>query len=144
MNNKLTHGQRMKMYRSAGNIVLIDFDGTLAEFNYPRMGPPIAGARDFLHAVKDRGLDVVVWSSRLSPQYRTQSERQEMGHQMGNWMRRNAMPFDDIDIGDFGKRLSLAYIDDRGVGAGMDTPWENVLGNLDRIHNRELARWQND
>jgi len=142
MNSKLTHGQRMQMYRSAGNIVLVDFDGTIADFQYPRMGPPVAGARDFLQAVKDRGLDIVLWSSRLSPQYRTLPERREMAREMENWMRRNAMPFDDIDIGNFGKRLSLAYVDDRGIGAGLDVPWEHVLTRLDAIHDRELRRWE--
>jgi FMN phosphatase YigB (HAD superfamily) len=140
---KLSHGQKMRLYRSAGNIVLVDFDGTLCEFKYPRFGPPIPGARDFLYALRERALDIVVWSSRLSPQYSTWAERKQMKKEIENWLRRNAMPFDEVDVGDLGKRLALAYVDDRGAAAGMDVPWENVLKRIDQIHDRELRRWEN-
>lgn len=138
---ELTHAQRMKMYRNAGNCVLVDFDGTICEFRYPNLGPPIPGARDFLNTLKERGLDIVVWSSRSSAQYRTRAERVQVKKEIENWLRRNAMPFDEVDMGDVGKRLALAYVDDRGVQAGMDTPWEDVLDRIDHIHQRELRRW---
>lgn len=140
---QLTHGKRMQMYRSAGNSVLIDFDGTLCQFDYPKFGAPMPGAREFLHNLKARGLDIVVWSSRLSAQYRTRAERVDVKKQIESWLRRNAMPYDEVDMGDLGKRLALAYVDDRGVAAGMDVPWENVLDRIDTIHDRELKRWQN-
>lgn len=132
----------MKMYRSAGNCALIDFDGTICEFNYPQMGPPIQGAREFLHQLHDRGLDIVIWSSRMSSQFRTKQELEETAKMIANWMRRNGMPFDEIDMGEVGKRLALVYVDDRGVHAGIDTPWETVLRQIDFIHDRELKRWQ--
>lgn len=139
---KLNHNQRMQLYRQSSHEIAVDFDGTICTFKYPHMGRPIPGAREFLHDLHERGLKIVIWSSRMSGAFRSPEERTEMAREMTNWLRRNAMPFDEIDMGNTGKRLALAYVDDRGVAAGMDTPWEHVLARIDVIQDREIRRWK--
>ena len=43
-----TSKDKMDHYRERGREVLVDFDGTLCEFNYPKLGPPRDGALKFI------------------------------------------------------------------------------------------------
>lgn len=138
----MSHNQRMQMYRESRHDVLVDFDGTLSRFKYPDMGPPIPGAREFLQELRRMGLRIVVWSSRLSPQFRVTAERNAMRKEIMEWLDKHDMPYDSVDHGTSGKRLAMAYVDDRGVAAGVDIPWEDALDRVRTIKRREDARWR--
>jgi hypothetical protein len=138
----MSHNQRMQMYRSRRHEVMVDFDGTLSRFKYPDIGPPLPGAREFLEELRRMGLYIIIFTARMSPDFRTVAERGEMLHEIEAWMDKHYMPYDEIDLGNSGKRLGMAYIDDRGVAAGVDIPWEDVLDRVRKIKRREDARWR--
>jgi hypothetical protein len=87
------------------------------------------------------GLHIVIYTCRMSPDFRTVSERGAMLHEIEAWMDKHDMPYDEIDLGSSGKRLGMAYVDDRGVAAGRDIPWEDVLDRVRTIKRREDSRW---
>lgn len=46
------------------NIVGVDFDGTLVEHQYPRIGPEVAGAFEWLHRLQGAGVRLMLWTMR--------------------------------------------------------------------------------
>lgn len=126
-----TQDEKYREYEKAAKIVLVDFDGTLCHFAYPAMGKPIKGARYFMKGLMDRGLKPVIWSSRMSPQIYTREERLEAMAKIEAWCKEHEIPYHAIDSGDAGKRLCLAYVDDRGVYASGN--FDAMLHRVDRI-----------
>lgn len=130
----LTQAEKWNEYKRAGEEVLVDFDGTLCKFSYPDLGEPLPGARYFMKALVARGLRPVVWSSRMSPEIYTERERAEAITKIGFWLAKHKIPHYAIDTGNNGKRLCLAYVDDRGVHANGN--WDAMLRRIDRIKDR--------
>lgn len=129
------------MYREARYDVMVDFDDTLAEFKYPDLGRPREGAREFLQDLANLGYRIIIYTARMSPEYRTWSERQSVLYKLEQWLERHDMPYDEVDRGDSGKRVAMAYIDDRAAEAGPGVSWETTLARLAHIREREDARW---
>ena len=91
----------------------------------------------------ERGLRPIVWSSRLSSKYApTLVERESVAFHIHRWLERHGIPYCGVDTGDLGKRLALAYVDDRGVAAGEGTTWAEARKRINEIHRREMARWK--
>ena len=140
-----TEQEQMEHYRMRAGEVLVDVDGTLTEFRYPKLGPPRPGAKEFIEWLIARGLRPVIWSSRLSKD--NAPHPQERYYQMWaiwKWMESNGFPVNEcgFDNGDFGKRLALCYVDDRGVACDSDTSWRDVRARVTEIQDREMAKWK--
>jgi len=139
----LTQDEKYELYHQASREVLVDFDGTLCEFQYPDFGRPRRGAKAFMKWLADKGLRPVVWSSRLSDVYVSNpDEKRVIAQSIYNWLVQHGITFYDIDVGMRGKRLALAYVDDRGVAAGEGTTWAEARKRINEIHRREMARWK--
>lgn len=115
MQEPLTPEEKMEVFRQSSLDVLVDFDGTICEFKYPDMGPPLAGAKEMLYWIRRKGLRVVIWTSRMSPAIYTVEEREASLEKIMAYMAQWKLPYDEIDDGCSGKRLALAYIDDRAI-----------------------------
>ena len=138
----LTQDEKYEKYVQASQEVLVDFDGTLCEFAYPDFGKPRRGARTFMQWLVDRGLRPIVWSSRLSSLHATAEEKTAIVASIHNWLLYNGMDYYAVDTGCVGKRLALAYVDDRGVAAGEGTTWAAARARINQIYRREQARWE--
>lgn len=139
--------RKMANYRRRAKEVLVDFDGTLCAFNYPKLGPPRHGALEFIQWLIEQGLTPVVWSSRLSadncayeqdPEY----EQHIQWWAITRWLKEHGFPDLEVDQGYNGKRLALAYVDDRGVEAGELTEWSHTKAKILEIKAHEDARWE--
>lgn len=128
---QLTTEEKWAEYSRASGEVLVDFDNTLMEWAYPGMGEPIPRAGYFMRALIARGLKPVVWSSRMSPEIYTHEERAAAIEKIARWLHKHDIPYHSIDTGENGKRLCLAYVDDRGVHANGQ--WEAMLRRVDQI-----------
>lgn len=126
-----TQDEKYSRYEAAATIVLVDFDGTLCHFSYPAMGTPIKGARYFMKGLIDRGLKPVIWSCRMSPEHYTPEERLTSMARIAKWCEEHKIPYHSIDDGTHGKRLCLAYVDDRGVHANGN--FDAMLRRVDTI-----------
>jgi len=139
----LTQSEKYELYYQASQEVLVDFDGTLCEFAYPALGEPRRGAKTFMEWLMRKGLRPVVWSSRISGTYiSADTEKRRIVNQLRQWLKKHEIPYYAIDAGDMGKRLALAYVDDRGVAAGEGTTWADARKRINEIHRREVARWK--
>jgi len=116
--------------------VCVDFDNTIID-NDPDSDTylqPLPGARDALQTLRDEGYHVIVWSARSSPVW---TGREGKILQMQAILRAHALPHDEVDMGDKGKRPCLLYIDDNAVHF---TSWgKNLPEVLRRLKEREAA-----
>jgi len=101
-------------------IVSIDFDGTIADHKYPKIGKIKPGAVEAIKAIKSRGHQIIIFTCRAG------KEEQEMRE----WLIMNGIPFDEINSPiegfDLGSRKVYAdvYIDDKGVR--FNNNWEEI------------------
>jgi len=121
----LTQKQKYEAYDHRSKEILIDFDGTLATWAYPALGEPTPGAKEAVEELRKEGYKVIVWTSRMDPSIYTQFEIGQAHSKIRQWLYENCIEVDGIDWGDKGKRLALAYIDDRGVS--FNGNWELAL-----------------
>lgn len=135
---RLAEPQKMRRYEQAGKDVLVDFDGTLAEWDYPGYGEPTPGARHAMQVLKAMGMRIIIWSSRMDRRIYPFEERLYTAVEIKRWLRAHDIPFDEVDMGQAGKRLACAYIDDRGVH--FDGDWGKALEQVDKLrrHNAQL------
>ena len=119
--------------------VMVDLDGTLAEWAYPDIGEPTAGAREAMEELHARGLQIGIWTARMDDSLYTAKELRVARHKVEMWLRDNNIPYDFIARG---KRVAVAYIDDRSVPfyPGAVDPWADAIADLGVIIEREAAR----
>jgi len=104
----------------AEKLVMVDLDGTLAQFDgwkgeFTPIGEPITDengwtAKAFCEAIQQAGYQLIIWTVR--------------GHraQIEAWLRAHDIPYDGINIrpgqppGSSDKACAAAYVDDRAVG----------------------------
>lgn len=129
----LTQDEKYVEYDRAAKEVLVDFDATLCQWAYPDMGDPEPGAKFFMKQLLHRGLRPIVWTSRMSPEIYTLDERNDTLVRIMDWLEKHEIPYHEIDTGDSGKRLALAWVDDRAVHYSGEGRWEPVLRKIDHI-----------
>lgn len=49
-------------------IVGVDFDGTVAEHQYPEIGPEAPGAIETLRSLQEMGASIILWTMRSGPE----------------------------------------------------------------------------
>ena len=115
MNRPVSREERQEFYEARNKDIVVDFDGTLAQWAYPDMGEPMPGAKEALEYLRRQGYRIVINTCRMSPEINTIVERVNTRHAIRIWMLKNDMPYDEIDDGCNGKRLGAVYIDDQAV-----------------------------
>lgn len=92
-------------------IIAVDFDGTVVEHQYPKIGPVKPGAKEALKAFKKAGHKIAIWTCRTG-----QEEKD-----VRDFLKSNDIPFDTVNVpimgADLGTRKIYAdlYIDDKGL-----------------------------
>jgi hypothetical protein len=101
-------------------IIAVDFDGTVVEHHYPKIGPVKPGAKEALQAFKKAGHKIAIWTCRAG-----QEEKDVRA-----FLLSNDIPFDTINNpimgADLGTRKIYAdlYIDDKGLR--FDDNWDDL------------------
>lgn len=113
----------------AEGVALIDFDGVISPFGYPLNFPePISGAKESLLRMKEAGLRVVVFTSRLSPVW-LETVNQTM-HQHVDYINeyfRRYIGFEPDAI-TAQKIPAMVYIDDRAYR--FENNWEELTDTI--------------
>ena len=92
-------------------IIAVDFDGTVVQHHYPKIGPLKEGAKEALQGFKKAGHKIIIWTCRAG-----QEEKDVRA-----FLLANDIPFDSINNpimgADLGTRKVYAdlYIDDKGL-----------------------------
>ena len=104
-------------------IIAVDFDGTIVEHEYPKIGKPKLFAFETLKALQDKGDQLILWT------YRSGQELQEAVEFCENngiefYAVNKNYPEEVYDASISRKILADVYIDDRNIGGFMD--WSEV------------------
>lgn len=108
-------------------IIAVDFDGTIVEHAYPRIGKPIPFALDALRRLQSRqGLLLVLWTVRTG----------ELLQEAVDYCSRNGVEFYAVNrnfpgepLADAPRKLSAdMFIDDRNIGGLPD--WRDIYRTL--------------
>lgn len=129
---KLSTEEKTAKYRNRSRELLVDFDGTLAQWAYPDMGEPTAGAAHAIATLRRLGYRIIVWSARMDRSLYSVAERAQTLNAITDWLARYEIVVDDIDCGLDGKRVAGAYIDDKAIAFRGD--WIDVLAEVQRMH----------
>jgi hypothetical protein len=130
--------EKYKAYQRANREVCVDFDGTLAQWAYPDLGPPTPDSHEAMRRLQEMGYRIIVWTSRMSPQVYTREERDDTFYKIKNWLDIYSMPYDEIDRGDTGKRLSAMWIDDKAIQ--YTGCWDKVIERATLMKEQEDER----
>jgi len=110
-------------------VIVIDFDGTICDFKYPKMGEPKKGVREALFKLKELGYTIQILSCRTSPDLKKHPiERLEQVRDMERYLKENNIPYDEVLNKD--KPLAVWYIDDRAIG--FRDNWDEVIGEISK------------
>ena len=101
-------------------ILCIDFDGVIHDYAHPKpgrkMGEPIAGAKESLELLKQKGHEIIIFTVKADSERGIQIVRE--------WMEYYQIPFDSItNI----KQNADYYIDDKAI---------RFEGNWDETNNK--------
>ena len=106
-------------------IIAVDFDGTIHDGQWPRIGEAMPGAREAINALRAEGHYIIIWTCREG---RQQTE-------MVNWLLEKGIGFDRIndhrpdEVAAYGsnarKVYAHCYVDDKNVGGML--PWKDIV-----------------
>jgi hypothetical protein len=113
---------------------LVDFDATLCKWAYPGYGEPTDGAAAAMTALRAMGMRVVVYTARMDRSIYPLEERLKTQRSIHEWLQKYNIPFDEIDLGEYGKRVAGVIIDDKAVHFCGD--WRDTLRHAKAV--REL------
>lgn len=110
--------------------VCIDFDGTIVDHEFPEIGNLKPGAKEAIERIIER-YDVVISSCRSSNMFKNERNYRDHVQEMKEFLEKNEIPFTRIDMGDEGKVVAIAYIDDRAVKYdGLSDSWEKIANQF--------------
>lgn len=108
---------------SQHRVLSIDFDGTLVEHEYPRIGHPIEGAFEVLKELKEAGHKLILWTCRENDGYKISrrflDEAVEFCKECGVTFDAVNEALPDYDFREHGPRrkpYAHYYIDDAIIG----------------------------
>lgn len=131
---KLSNTQKLARYNSRHRDALVDFDATLCQWSYPDMGEPTEDAKWAMAALQEMGMRVVVYTARMDRSIYPREERLNTQRRIEEWLVRHGIPFDEVDLGEYGKRVAGVIIDDKAAHFCGD--WSDTLNHVRAI--REL------
>lgn len=100
-------------------IIAVDFDGTIAEHEFPEIGPPVFMAIEYLQNFKKLGATLILWTMR--------SDGQSDGDvltQAVNWCKDRGVEFDFVNENPQSwttspKVYAHVYVDDAAFGCPL-------------------------
>jgi hypothetical protein len=107
---------------------LIDFDGTIVDFAYPEIGALKDGVKESLQKIKQMGLQIHIFSSRMSIYVTERPEdREKQVRIIEDFLDENEIPYDKVLNVD--KPPAYVYIDDKAIGYRDN--WNDVIKELE-------------
>ncbi|MBS1646058.1 MAG: hydrolase [Bacteroidetes bacterium] len=115
------------MISNEGKIIAVDFDGTIVEHKYPKIGKEMLFAFDTLKALQAKGHKLILWTFRAGD---TLQEAVDYCKQNGIefYAINKSYPEEDYASNISRKINADIFIDDRNVGGfiGWSEVWQNL------------------
>ncbi len=111
-------------------IIAVDFDGTIVEHQYPKIGPEIPGASETIMDLWIAEHQIIIWTCR------TLTKPEAGLFEMIEWLEEHEVPYNAINCNMFGaefysmpKIYADVYIDDKNFGGfpGWDAVRKQLL-----------------
>ena len=102
----------------------IDFDGSIVDNAYPKIGNMKPYAKQVIHKLRDRGVKIYLWTPRKG----------DLLTEATNFLGKNEVHLDllsDMDIAKSGNKMVDAYIDYAAYPNKEEVNWEDVAGYFD-------------
>jgi phosphoglycolate phosphatase-like HAD superfamily hydrolase len=109
------------------NIIVVDFDNTIADDKYPEMGEPKDHVKEALQALKDKGYIVKIFSCRTNSLNDTSDPQTEKA-KIEKYLNEHQIPFDEVYIGNEGKPFARHYIDDKNIE--FKDNWKEIINRI--------------
>lgn len=114
-------------------ILAIDFDGTIAEHEFPYIGAPKKNAVEVINRLYKQGFQIIVWTCRTTQFHgRFPKDAQPTIFHVKEWLEKHGIPFHTINnnvpeiyFQPVPKVYADVYIDDRQLG-GIPDDWEEI------------------
>ncbi|WP_310992560.1 BT0820 family HAD-type phosphatase [Aequorivita marina] len=107
--------------------IAVDFDGTIVEDNYPRIGRPIIFAFDTLKKLQDKGHRLILWTYRKGDALEEAVQFcKDNGIEF--YAVNNSFPGEEFDTSHSRKINADIFIDDRNIG-GLKS-WGEIYQEL--------------
>ena len=107
--------------------IAVDFDGTIVEHEYPKIGKPIPGAIEVLKELKAAGHHLILWTYRYGDTLQLAIDYCEENG-LGFYAYNANEPDEDWSEGMARLIKADVYIDDRNIGGLPD--WQDVRKQL--------------
>ena len=126
--------------------IAVDFDGTIVEHEYPKIGKEKPFAFETLRAISRDGHKLILWTARSG----------KLLDEAIEYCRKNGVEFYAVNSNDppnalfagrpstlSGKVTADVYIDDRNIGGLPDwgTIYEIITGKHEEAHRKRRRRW---
>lgn len=113
--------------------IAIDFDGTICDWAFPHCGAPKAGVKEAIDKLKDK-YEIVISSCRTCAYFKDHPDTPTIVQSMIDYLKEHQIYYDRIDMGNEGKVLAIAYIDDRAVP--FKNNWREIAESLMSLNER--------
>lgn len=120
-------------------IIAVDFDGTIVEDQYPKIGKPLIFAFDTLKKLQSKGHRLILWTYRRG---KSLDEAVEFCRQNGIvfYAVNKSFPEEEFD-GTYSRKIHAdLFVDDRNFGGMRD--WGDIYLTLVGDNNDQLSRAQ--
>jgi hydroxymethylpyrimidine pyrophosphatase-like HAD family hydrolase len=115
--------QRQEMITEKSKVIAVDFDGTIVEHAYPRIGKEMLFAFETLKALQRKGHKLILWTFRDG-----ETLREAVEYCRSNGVEFYAVnksyPEEEFDLSISRKINADLFIDDRNVGGFLG--WSNI------------------
>ncbi len=115
-----------------GKIAIIDFDGTLCKFAFPKVGTVEPNVKKALELLKAKGYTIKIHSCRtcIAPYPGSNIKRGTHIDLILKFLEYNEIPFDELIVDEtMNKPIADAYIDDRGIK--YEGNWMEIANELE-------------
>jgi hypothetical protein len=111
-------------YKRKHLIIAVDFDGTIVDHDFPRIGKLMPGAKEVLTELHEAGHKIIIWTCRNHTEPDHPEWTQAAIPNVMQFLYHNQIPFDSINENhpDMGfwlqsrKVYADIYIDDKNIG----------------------------
>ncbi|GGE11166.1 BT0820 family HAD-type phosphatase [Psychroflexus salis] len=115
------------MISSSKPTLAVDFDGTIVESKYPKIGKPMLFAFETLQKLQNEGFPLILWTYRCGDRL-TEAVEFCKDHGIEFYAVNKSYPEEDFDESISRKIAADVFIDDRSIGGFIG--WGNVYKEL--------------
>jgi len=116
------------MSRPLRGTICVDFDGTIVEHEYPKIGTLKPGAVEAVNRLYDAGWQIIIYSCRMLADGRPTEIFPDTFHQIKPFLDSVGLRYDHISTREEGKPFASWYIDDRAIA--FNDNWLEISNKL--------------